>query len=243
MNVHGWKVAALLLIAGLTGCGGPVTRSAPPGGVTALPPGWAEFAFPGKRRTAYAAGFEDGRPVVHAHAVSSASMLRRTLRVPASEVAGVTFSWRAPALIAGADFSDADASDSPVRIVLAFDGDASRLSARNRMLFDLAQALTGEAPPYATLMYVWDTRAPRETVFHSMRTDRVRKIVVESGAEGCGRWLHYRRDVQADYRRVFGEEPGVLIGIALMSDTDNTRSTVDASYGEVRLLGANGTVH
>lgn len=204
---------------------------------------WAEFALPGKRRTTYVADVEEGRQVVHAHASSSASMLRRSLRVHPQDIAGIEFSWRAMSLIPDADFSQADAADSPVRIVLAFDGDRGRLSNRNRMLFDLAQALTGEPPPFATLMYVWDNRAATETLFHSARTDRVRKIVVQSGTEGCGRWLHYRRDVVADYRRAFGEDPGALIGVALMSDTDNTQSTVHASYGEVRVLRADGQAH
>lgn len=199
-------------------------------------PGWTDVALPGKRKTIYFPAIEDGRRIVRARAESSASLLRQRVRVEPRELAGVEFSWRAASLIADADLTDVDASDSPVRIVLAFDGDHARLSARNRLAFELAHALTGEAPPFATLIYVWDNKAARETVVHSGRTDRIRKIVVESGAERRGRWLHYRRDIVADYRRAFGEDPGALIGIALMTDTDNTRSTIEASYGAVRLL-------
>lgn len=227
----------------LGGCGSSPPRApdlaAGPG---ALPPDWMEFVLPGKRRTAYATAVEDGRPVVHARAAASASMLRRAVRLSTQSIESIEFSWRARSLIAEADLTIAELSDSPVRIVLAFDGDATRLSARDRMLFDLAQALTGEAPPFATLMYVWDNKVPRETIVHSPRTDRVRKIVVETGGERVGQWLHYRRDLRADYRRAFGEEPGPLIGIALMSDTDNTRSSVEASYGEIRLLQARGSL-
>lgn len=219
----------------LTGCGS-VARAPIEGDIASTPPEWSEFTLPGKRRTSYATAIEDGRRVVHARAASSASMWRRAVRVETESIAGIEFSWRTASLIANADLTAAETADSPVRIVLAFEGDTSRLSARNRMLFDLAQVLTGEAPPFATLMYVWDNKVPCETVVHSARTDRVRKIVVESGGARVGQWLHYRRDVRADYRRAFGEEPGRLIGIALMSDTDNTRSAVEASYGEVRLL-------
>ena len=203
-------------------------------------PGWHEFALPGKRSTRYWADWDGPQRVVHAHADASASMLRRRVHVAGAELGSVAFSWRAAAPIDGADLTDADASDSPVRVVLAFDGDPARLSARNRMLFDLAQAVTGEAPPYATLMYVWDNKAPPETVIASRRTDRVRKIVLESGAERHGRWLHYRRDIAADYRRAFGEAPGPLIGIAVMTDADNTRARAEASYGEVQLLAPDG---
>ena len=45
----------------------------------------------------------------------------------------------------------------------------------------LAEALTGERPPYATLVYVWDATAPVGTVIINPRSDRIRKIVVDSG--------------------------------------------------------------
>ena len=135
-------------------------------------------------------------------------MLRRKVQIDPAQLGRVQFSWRVASLIEQADLSDADASDSPVRLVFAFDGDHRRLSARNRMLFDLAQVLTGEPPPYATLMYVWDNRAAAGIVIHGPRTDRVRKIVLESGPGQCGRWLHYERDLSADFRQAFGEEPG-----------------------------------
>jgi hypothetical protein len=233
-----WRgvVCGGLLLAGCASVAPPVHD-----GVAEVLPGWQEFVLPGKRSTHYWAGWEGPQRVVHARADASASMLRRRVRIEAAELGSVEFSWRAGALIDGADLTDADASDSPTRIVLAFDGDPARLSQRNRMLFDLAQVVSGEAPPYATLMYVWDSRAAPETVIASRRTDRVRKIVVESGPERRGRWLHYRRDIAADYRRVFGEAPGALIGVGLMTDADNTRSRAEASYGEVRLLAPDGS--
>lgn len=233
-----WKLGGLLALVLIGAC---ASAPAPEPGAADRPasevlPGWSEFKLPGKRGSRYLAGWEDGRRVVVARADASASMLRQRLHVEPAQLGSVEFSWQVPALIPGADLTDVDASDSPVRIVLAFDGDHARLSARNRLAFELAHALTGEAPPFATLIYVWDNKAARETVVHSGRTDRIRKIVVESGAERRGRWLHYRRDIVADYRRAFGEDPGALIGIALMTDTDNTRSTIEASYGAVRLL-------
>lgn len=231
----------VLAVLALAACSSP---TAPPSTVAAAagPWGsWQDYPLPGKRRTVYRAQRSGDRFVVSAQAEASASMFRRQLRVEPAQLARVQFSWRVATLIAGADLAEADASDSPVRIVLAFDGDHGRLSMRNRMLFDLAQALTGEPPPYATLMYVWDNRALPEAVLQSRRTDRVRKIVLESGAAHVGQWRNYERDVLADYRRAFGEEPGALLGVALMTDADNTASRASGEYGEVRLIARDGT--
>jgi hypothetical protein len=103
------------------------------------------------------------------------------------------------------------------------------------MMFDLMQSLSGEAPPFATLMYVWDPHAELDSIVFNRRSDRIRKIVLESGPAHLGQWRRYERDVREDYRRAFGEEPGALIGVAVMTDSDNTQSRAEAWYGEIRI--------
>jgi hypothetical protein len=230
-----------MLVATLVGCAGAPQQAGGEAATRADPlQGWREFAFPGKRSTRYTGATEDGRRIVRAEADSAASMLRRRVHIEPRDLGQVHFSWQVVTPIPGADLGDANAADSPVRLVLAFDGDHARLSPRNRMVFDLANVLTGESPPYATLMYVWDNKAPVGSVLFSHRTDRVRKIVLESGAEQRGRWLHYKRDVAADFRKAFGEDAGALIGVGIMTDSDNTRSHAAGNYGEVRFLTQDG---
>ena len=103
------------------------------------------------------------------------------------------------------------------------------------MLSELTHSLTGEHLPYATLMYVWCNQCPPESVIVNPRTDRIRKLAVESGTARVGEWLSYSRHIRADFEKAFGETPGALVGVALMTDTDNTRSTTRAWYGNVRL--------
>lgn len=207
-----------------TAAAGPLPRSR-----------WRQLDFPGKAATRFAYAHQDGRHAVSVQAASSASILRRNVRVEPAELGILKFSWKVPQLIAGADLALRESDDSPVRIVLAFEGDRSRFSARDAMLADLLQTLTGEQMPYATLMYVWSNRRSPGTLIASPRTDRVRMLVVESGSSHLDQWVDYERDMRADYMRAFGELPGALIGIGLMTDSDNTRSTARAWYGPVRL--------
>jgi hypothetical protein len=199
------------------------------------PSGWKHYTLPGKAATQFSYARKDGRDALAVKAVSSASMLRHKVRVEPAELGNVRFSWKVPQLIAEADMASRDADDSPVRVILAFEGDRSRFSARNSMMSELALALTGEEMPFATLMYVWCNKRAPGTVINNARTDRVRKIVVESGARKLDQWLDYERDIRADYQRAFGEAPGALVGIAIMTDSDNTRTTANAWYGPVQL--------
>ncbi|RYF30590.1 MAG: DUF3047 domain-containing protein, partial [Comamonadaceae bacterium] len=82
---------------------------------------------------------------------------------------------------------------------------------------------------------VWCNTRAAGTVIRSPRTDRIRKMVVESGPNKLNQWLDYERDVRADFERAFGEAPGALVGIAIMTDSDNTRSTARAWYGPIRM--------
>ena len=219
-----------LLLAGglfLSGC---ATRAPEPGAAE-----WQEVPLPGKKPTRYRWERQDGRAVLSAHAEHSASMWRRRLQVPAEQLGEVSFSWRVDELIRGASVAHAEREDAPARVLFGFGGDLSRLSSRNRMMFELAQALTGEAPPFATLMYVWEAEAPVEAVIVNPRTDRIRKIVLDSGPSQLGTWRHHRRSLVRDFRRVFGENPGPLQSVALMTDSDNTRSVARAWYGPVQV--------
>ena len=202
---------------------------------------WQHHTFPGKQATQFAYTREEGRDAVAAHAVSSASMLRHKLRIEPADLGSVHFSWKVPQLIAQADMALRESDDSPVRVILVFEGDRAAFSAKNAMMSELVRALTGEELPYATLMYVWDNQRAPGSLIVSPRTDRIRKLVMESGPDRLGRWMDYERDVRADFEQAFGEAPGALVGIGIMTDTDNTRSTIQAWYGPVRLLPAGAT--
>jgi hypothetical protein len=202
------------------------------------PQPWRHLTLPGKRSTEFKPVRVEGRVATVATAASSASMLRKQMHVEPGELGQLRFSWRVPALIAGADMALREADDAPVRVVLAFDGDRSKFSAKNAMLSELARALTGEEMPYATLMYVWCNQRPAGSVIHNPRTDRIRKLVVESGEQRLGQWLEYAQDIRADFIRAFGEEPGTLTAVGIMTDSDNTRSSTQAWYGPLTMVPA-----
>ena len=196
---------------------------------------WHEVRLPGKQATSYAAEQKQGRKAWAAVSERSASMWRRHVRVAPHDLGEVRFSWWVDSLVENGSVADVAREDAPARVLFAFQGDVSTLPARTRALFDLAEALTGERPPYATLMYVWDATVPVGTVIVNPRSDRIRKIVVDSGPAQQGRWREHRRDLAADYRLAFGAAPGALSSIALMTDSDNTASQARAWYGPVEL--------
>jgi hypothetical protein len=224
-------LAVIVVVAFLTSCS---TRG-PLGGDSIDQAAWHGVPLPGKKATRYASDIKDGRRSIRAEADSSASLWRRKVDVPAERLSDVRWSWWVEAPILDADLADADRADAPARVVFAFEGDRSQLPPRTRMMFELARTLTGEEPPYATLMYVHAHGVPAGTVLVSQRSDRIRKIVVDGGPSSTKQWREHRRNIAADYQLAFGKPPGRLVGIGVMTDGDNTRSKARAWYGPIEL--------
>jgi len=203
---------------------------------TTPPPGWSELTFPKiERRTRYEHLVDDGVTVVAATAEASASGWIHRLDVPAANARMLRWRWKAVELPTGSDLRTKAGDDAAARVYVTFRYAPERLPWPQRLLYDAARVIYGEAPPHATLMYVWDARAPQGATFANPYTDRVRNVVVESGAARLNQWLAYERDVLADYRAAFGEEPPPISGIAIMTDADNTRGRAAARYGDITL--------
>jgi hypothetical protein len=179
-----------------------------------------------------------GTVVVHARASKSATGLKQLLDVDPAARPRVNWRWRVQDLIAEADALDRYAEDSPVRLLLFFDGDKRRLPARDQVALDMAQMLSGQSVPYATLIYIWENRQPVGTVIGSAHTGRIKMMVAGSGRDRLGQWKQFERDYVADFERAFGERPGRLIGVGIMTDTDNTGAEIEAFYGDIELRGA-----
>ena len=196
---------------------------------------WQAVPLPGKEATRYQWEQKDGRTAIAAVSDGSASMFRRSVSRSAESLGTVSFSWWVQEKPQLASVADVDREDAAARLLFGFQGDVAKLPLRTRVMFELAEALTGEKPPYATLMYVWDASAPVGSVIINPRSDRIRKIVVDSGPGEMRRWREHRRDLAADFRLAFGEEPGALNSIAVMTDSDNTRSGARSWYGPIEL--------
>ena len=201
----------------------------------AVPEGWQAFKINDKKKlTAYRLVEEDGRPVLHAHAEASASGVYQPGTFNLAERPIMSWSWKINRLIPGADNHKGGSEDSPARIVMVFEGDKEKLPTSDRTAMYLARKLSGQELPYATLMYIWSNDVPVGTVIPNPHTRRIQMVVASTGAAGVGAWQKLSRDVAADFRRAFKEEPGRLRAYGVMSDTDNTGKSVEAWYGEIQ---------
>jgi hypothetical protein len=229
---------ALLVVASRA----PAAPGPPPPPPPPTPEGWEAFKISDKKKpTHYRLVQEGGRTVLHAMAAASASGLTRHAGFSLAGQPIATWSWKVSRLIGGADNTKARSEDAPARLILAFEGDKSKLAKLDQAALYLSAKVYGREMPYATLMYIWSNKAPVDTVIENPHTRRVQMIVASSGPAGVGAWQKLSRNVLEDYRRAFKEEPGRLLTYGVMSDTDNTGEFVEAWYGEIEFLARSGS--
>lgn len=203
---------------------------------TALPPGWQPYVLRrDKPPTRYTIVPDADRRVLHARSSGAATGLRCPVHIDPRAHPLLRFSWRVQQVPPQARVDAAESDDAPARVVIAFGGDEARLSVRERLFYDQVELFTGQRLPFATLMYVWDGALDHGAVVHNHRTSRIRYVTVQSGAAQAGRWLHYERDVVADYQRVYGESPGPVLSVGVLTDSDALKHEAQAWYGDITL--------
>lgn len=206
--------------------------------VGGLPEGWEPLIIlRNKKQTQYRLVSAGDKTVLHARAESASSGLMQQVSIDPAKQPWLQWQWKVAGLVKSADNTQRATEDSPVRIILGFDGDKESLPFADQVLFETAKVLTGHDFPYATLMYIWENKAPVGTVIRSAHSGRVKMVVAAQGKNGVGEWRDFTRNIVEDFEKAFGEKPGKLIGVGVLTDTDNTGETVEAWYGDIRLLG------
>jgi Protein of unknown function (DUF3047) len=88
---------------------------------------------------------------------------------------------------------------------------------------------------FKAVKYVWSTTLPAGTVLESRHNSNVKILVLESGKDRVGQWISERVNIRDDIKRCFGDKWTEIRGIGIMTDADNTHSSAEAWYADIRL--------
>lgn len=82
------------------------------------------------------------------------------------------------------------------------------------------------------LVYVWGGEHARGTIMGSPYSAALRAKILRGAETGT---FNESVDLKADFRRAFGEDPGVLVGLAITADSDDTDGVIQAQIGGIDL--------
>lgn len=217
-----------------------ITPFSPAKPAATLPDGWRVVGVPKARAAKVDLVQDEGATVLRVRSANAAGAAAFATREPIDARSSLQWRWKVDRVVEQADMQARSGDDFAARVYVFFDIPEEELPLLARIKVQLARLVYGAEVPAAALCYVWDNRHSPETSAWSSYTDRVRMIVVESGSARAGQWVEVRRDLEADFRAAFGAQwrkptPDV-IGIAAGNDTDQTRESATAWFGDFRFV-------
>lgn len=202
----------------------------------AMPEGWKPLTFKKiPKQTVYELVKDGDAVVVKAVSEASASGLIKAVNIDPKEYPIVRWRWKIENILKHNDVTRKDGDDFPARLYITFAYDPDKVSFGKKLKFKAGQAIFGDIP-IGALNYIWDTHAPVGAIVENAYTDFAQMVVVESGAQKVGLWVSEERNIYEDYKRAFGEEPPLMNGVAIMTDTDNTKERATAYYGDIQFV-------
>ena len=174
--------------------------------------GWEIEEFEGETR--YRVVKLDGKRVLEADSVATASSLYLEREIDLTKTPILKWSWRIEKPLAVQDERIKEGDDYAARVYVVAPGEG---------WFDMPRAVN----------YVWANGSEIGDAWPNPFTSKVMMVAVDTGTGEAGTWRSHRRDVRADFQRLFGMDVEELEGIAVMTDSDNCGQSARAWYGEI----------
>ena len=178
-----------------------------------VPAGWEKTEFSGDASVELVR--DEGRTAVRLRSTRDSFALHRDVVVDVRRFPVLSWSWKVTRLPSGGDVREAGRDDQAAQVYVVFPRwPAPRTSSD-------------------VIGYVWDGRAPVGTTLTHPKAPNVRVVVLQSGPARLDTWVREQRDVAADFQALFGRVPPRVGKVALMIDSDDTRSEAEALFGDL----------
>jgi hypothetical protein len=179
------------------------------------PDGWKPLTFPKiPQHTIYRLVKDGDRVAVNATSQAASSGLTKEVLIDPREYPVIQWRWKVSNVLTAGNVAKKEGDDYPARIYVTFQYDSQQVGLFGKAKYEAAKLIYGQYPPHPY-------------------TEQVHMIVVETGSAKLNTWITEERNVYEDYKRAFGQEPPMISGVAIMTDTDNTGESAEAYYGDI----------
>jgi hypothetical protein len=218
--IAAFPIAASLIAVGL---------AAPPAAADALRfgpdlAGWTAVEFPGIAPAHFTAADNETLAIA---TDSAAGMLWRPLSGAMRQARMAHWRWRVDDAVAATDLTKRGADDRAVAIYFVFSEQPGAA---------MSPMQTLASPAVTALVYVFGGDKPRGTVIASPHMGERGKFIVLRPADAPKHvWHEESIELAPDYARAFGRKMPALIGVAISSDSDDTRARNRANVQDLAI--------
>ena len=185
-----------------------------PVGQRGLPTGWQAQSW-GSPKYDFVIEADGNAHILHMKSQNDGSTMSKEIKFDIRQFPILQWRWRATALPKGGDSRKKATDDQACQLYVTFPRTPQAIRSRN-------------------IGYVWDTTAPAGTIVPSEKASTVTYVIVRSGAGELNQWITETRDVLADYKKIYHQDPGENVGaVSIAIDSNDTESTAECYVGEI----------
>ncbi|MDZ7691923.1 MAG: DUF3047 domain-containing protein [Balneolaceae bacterium] len=176
---------------------------------------------------------EKGNTVIKAESKNAASGLVYKVDIDPREYPVIEWRWRIDQVVQEGDVTKKAGDDYAARIYITFDYDKANLGFTDWVKYTFLKTFTSYNIPLRAINYIWANQTDKEVMVPNPFTDWVQMVVIRNKEDSRQTWITETRNILEDYREIWGEAPPAISGVAIMTDTDNTRGEAVAWYGDI----------
>ena len=203
------------------------TEMPPPGN-----PAWKPLHFRSvDRHTQYTPVERDEERWLSADSDCSASALHLPLgEIDLAQTPVLRWRWRVDDPLEIDDERSKPGDDFAARVYVLFPFESEHSSIVSRLQRGIVRALYQREPPGTALTFVWSSSEPLGAKWINPHTDDTHMRVLGTGSGG--QWQRASVDIPAEYVAAFGRAPQNPVGLALMTDSDDSCQHAAARFAD-----------
>lgn len=175
--------------------------------------GWEQKSFTGETR--YQLQTIDGVVALKAESHATSSGLFKEQIIDLEKTPFLNWSWRIGNRLTGLNEQSKAGDDYAARVYVIVKGGLTFWQTK-------------------TINYVWSSNSTKARVWaNAFAGDQVMMLALRGAEAPLNVWHTEKRNVRADLQKLFGADFHAIDAVALMTDTDNSRSQASAFYGDI----------
>ena len=208
-------------------------------GSDSLPDGWKHLTRLGVAENKVSLFREGKRVVLRVKSLNSASSLLKRLDIDPRALPVLVWRWKINRTVGMAIESRKDRNDCTARLRVIFEN-GGELTTSSPEFEKIAKyfgvKIPEREPPGFKIDYIWGNHARKGEIIDYPGSRNHKVVVVERGNIRANRWIWEKQNLVEDFHRIFRGDPPRLVGIVVLSDTDQTNEGVEACYSSIVLM-------
>ena len=206
-----------------------------------VPEGWEVIPYFRTAQNKLSLSKEEKRTVLRVKSLGSASGVLRRIDIDLKKFPVLVWRWKINRVVGMAIESRKDRNDSAARVRVIFGKAAPKPLKGPPEIVKFFKSLGiqpgGKEPRGFKIDYIWGNNVLKGEVIDYPGSKNHKMVVIESGNKRARRWAWEKRNLIEDFQAFFRKSPPALVGIMVLTDTDQTNEGIIAHYSSIILMG------